>query len=148
MTHDEAKTFVRSFETAWAKRDGEAMQKLWHHDGLLFTPVVDRPVSPHELPKLVAAQIRIAPDLAWHLLDWAARGSLVYVEWRVTQTIADTQTEWRGMDRFLLEDGRIREEHVFADTTPIRLMAAPNADLERLAAASSISVSPTPMIRI
>lgn len=148
MTPDEAETFVSSFEAAWAARDGEAMRKLWHPDGLLFTPVVDRPVAPHELPKLVAAQIRSAPDLAWHLLDWAMRGSLVYVEWRVTQTIAGTSTEWRGMDRFLLEDGRIREEHVFADTTPMRLMAAPDADRGRLAAASGMGVSPTPMIRI
>jgi hypothetical protein len=148
MNHDEAETFVRSFEAAWAVRDGDAMRRLWHPDGLLFTPVVDRPISPHELPKLVAAQIRIAPDLAWHLLDWAMRGSLVYVEWRVTQTIGGTPTEWRGMDRFLLEDGRIREEHVFADTTPMRLMAAPDADRNRLAAASKSSVSPTPMIRL
>lgn len=96
----------------------------------------------------MAAQIRIAPDLAWHLLDWAARGSLAYVEWRVTQTIAGTPTEWRGMDRFLLEDARIREEHVFADTTAMRLMAAADADRGHLAGASRVCVSPTPMIRL
>ena len=148
MTSDETETFVRSFEAAWAARDGETMRALWHPDGLLFTPVVDRPVAPHELPKLVAAQIRIAPDLAWHLLDWAARGSLVYIEWRVTQTIAGTPTEWRGMDRFLLEDGKIRKEHVFADTTAMRLMAAADADRGHLAGASRACVSPTPMIRL
>lgn len=148
MTLEAAETFVRSFEAAWIARDGEAMRHLWHSDGWLFTPVVDRPVAPHELPKLVAAQLRVAPDLDWRLLDWAAQGPLVYVEWRVTQTIAGTPIEWRGMDRFLLEDGKIREERVFADTAPMRLMASQGADRARLAAASRDGLSPSPMIRV
>lgn len=148
MTPDEAEAFVRGFEAAWAARDGEVMRRLWHPHGLLFTPVVNHPVPPHKLPDLVAAQLRIAPDLAWHLLGWASDGPVIYVEWRVTQTVAGLPLEWRGMDRFLIEDGKIREERVFADTAPMRLMAARDIDAAHLAGASREGISPTPMIRV
>lgn len=147
MTDQEAETFVRSFEAAWANHDGHAVQALWQPDGRLFTPIVDRPVSPHELLALLAAQTRMIPDLAWHLVDWAVRGETVYVEWRVTQTLAGIPVEWTGIDRFLMRDGKIFEERVYADTTPMRLIADAGMR-ERAAAASRDGFSPTAMIRI
>jgi hypothetical protein len=147
MTEDDAQLFVRSFEAAWAARDGNAMQALWRPEGKLFTPIVDRPVSPHELPKLVALQTQIAPDLSWHLVAWAARGDMVYVEWRVTQSIAGAVVEWTGMDRFVMKEGKILEERVYADTTPMRMIGKAGVD-DRLSAASRDGISPTPMIRL
>ena len=147
MTEDEANAFVRSFAAAWSTRDGEAMQALWQPDGRLFTPIVDRPVRPDELPKLVAAQTRMIPDLAWQLVDWAVRDDIVYVEWRVTQTLAGTALEWCGVDRFVMKDGRLVEERVYADTAPMRLLSG-GAERENIVAASRDGTSPTPMIRL
>lgn len=147
MTHADAEAFVQLFEAAWNARDGEAMRELWHPDGTLFTPVVDRPVSSDELPDLVAAQLRSVPDLAWHLVGWAFRGNVIYVEWRVTQSMAGSAFEWRGMDRLVMRDGKIAEERVYADTAPMRMMSR-ETERHRAVLASRIGVSPTPMISI
>jgi hypothetical protein len=44
MTETEVQEFVTRFAAAWAARDGEAFLSLWHPEGLLYYPLVDRPI--------------------------------------------------------------------------------------------------------
>ena len=148
MNDAEAESFVRAFEAAWTARDGAAMQALWRPDGLLYTPIVNRPISPHELPRLVALQIRLSPDLRWLLLGWAAAGDVVYVEWKTLQTVHGQSLEWRGMDRFVLDEtGLVAEERVFADTAPFR-MIGDAAKRDGAIEAARTGVSPDVFIRL
>ena len=143
-----AEQLVKEFEAAWRNRDGEAMRALWHPDGKLHTPIVDRAVSPHELPRLVSLQVRMSPDLKWNLLGWAATGDVVYVEWKTSQSVYGRLIEWRGMDRFAINgEGQILEERVFADTAPFRLVAD-EALRDNAIAAASNGVSPDTFIRL
>jgi ketosteroid isomerase-like protein len=49
MTDIEIQDFVTRFAAAWAERDGEAFLALWHPDGVLRSPLYDRPVAGKEL---------------------------------------------------------------------------------------------------
>ena len=63
MTDAEVQEFVTRFAAAWAARDGNAFMELWHPDGLLDTPLVNRRVKGSELGRLMEAQtifVRIA----------------------------------------------------------------------------------------
>ena len=42
MTDAEVQEFVTRFAAAWAARDGNAFLELWHPEGLLDTPLVNR----------------------------------------------------------------------------------------------------------
>ena len=99
MTGDEVQEFVTRFAAAWAARDGEAFLALWHPDGVLHSPLYDRPVAGNELGRLTEIVKERAPDSVWQLLDW------------------------RGVDKFRLREGRIVEERVYADTAPLRAVA-------------------------
>lgn len=124
------------------------MRALWHPDGKLYTPIVDRAVSPHELPRLVSLQVRMSPDLEWSLLGWAVAGDVVYVEWQTSQSVYGRSIEWRGMDRFVLNGkGQILEERVFADTAPFR-MVVNEALRDSAIAAARNGVSPDIFIRL
>jgi hypothetical protein len=56
MTDAEIQEFVTRFAAAWAARDGNAFLDLWHPEGLLHTPLVDRPVAGSELGRLLEVQ--------------------------------------------------------------------------------------------
>lgn len=124
MTDADIQDFITRFAAAWAARDGEAFLALWHADGVLHSPLYDRPVAGNELGRLTQMVRETAPDHVWQLLDWAARGDVVIVEWQATRTAGGGRLDWRGVDKFRLRDGRIAEERVYFDTAPLRAARA------------------------
>ncbi|MGE5145139.1 MAG: nuclear transport factor 2 family protein [Candidatus Eiseniibacteriota bacterium] len=120
MTDAEVQEFVTRFAAAWAARDSAAFLALWHPDGVLHTPLLDRPIAGRELGRLNERQKAVAPDVVWQLLDWTARGDVVIVEWQSTRMVAGARFDWRGVDKLRLKDGRIVEERVYMDTAPLR----------------------------
>jgi ketosteroid isomerase-like protein len=120
MTDADVQEFIIRFAAAWAARDGEAFLALWHPDGVLHSPLYDRPVAGKELGRLTELVRETAPDHVWQLLDWTARGDVVVVEWQATRTAGGRRIDWRGVDRFRLREGRIVEERVYFDTAPLR----------------------------
>jgi ketosteroid isomerase-like protein len=87
---------------------------------VLETPLADRPIAGSELGRLTELTKAQAPDHVWQLLDWAARGDRVIIEWQATRVISGERFDWRGVDKFRLENGRIVEERVYMDTAPLR----------------------------
>lgn len=120
MTEQDVQEFVTKFAAAWAARDGEAFLALWHPEGVLHSPLYDRPVAGKELGRLTELVRETAPDHVWQLLDWTARGDVVVVEWQATRTAGGSRIDWRGVDKFRLREGRLVEERVYFDTAPLR----------------------------
>lgn len=131
MTDQDVQTFVTRFAAAWAARDGQAFLDLWHPDGVLRSPLYDRPILGHELGTLTAFVNETSPDLVWQLLDWTSRGDLVIIEWQTTRFAGGRRFEWRGVDKLRLREGKIVEECVYTDTAPLRA-ARTGAKLEAL----------------
>jgi ketosteroid isomerase-like protein len=124
MTSEEVQDFVTRFAAAWAARDGKAFLDLCHPDGMLYTPLVNRPVAGNELARLLEVQMTAAPDFVWQLLDWTSRGDVVIIEWQTTRHVNGVRFEWRGVDKFRIRDGRIAEERVYSDTAPLRAFSS------------------------
>ena len=124
MTSEDVQNFVTRFAAAWAARDGNAFLELWHSDGTLHTPLVERPLRGSELPKLLEVQTAAAPDFVWQLLDWTSRGDVVVIEWQTTRNVNGARFSWRGVDKFRIRDGKIVEEVVYSDTAPLRAFRA------------------------
>jgi ketosteroid isomerase-like protein len=120
MTDEEVQDFVTRFAAAWAARDGNAFLALWHPDGMLHTPLLNRPIAGSELPRLLEVQTAAAPDFVWQLLDWTSRGDVVIIEWQTTRNVNGVRFEWRGVDKFRIRCGKIAEERVYSDTAPLR----------------------------
>ena len=53
MTDAELQEFVTRFAAAWAARDGNAFLDLWHPEGSLNTPLVNRTIKGSELHQLM-----------------------------------------------------------------------------------------------
>ncbi|MES2071274.1 MAG: nuclear transport factor 2 family protein [Pseudomonadota bacterium] len=143
MNDIEIQDFVSRFAAAWAARDGDAFLALWHADGLLHTPLVNRPIKGSELGKLNAFQKEAAPDLVWQLLDWSARGDTVVIEWQTSRIIKGQRFDWRGVDKFRLQDGKIMEERVYTDTALLRALRTlgEGADFDKLRHAAQLGIA-------
>ena len=122
MTDAELQEFVTRFAAAWAARDGNAFLELWHPEGSLNTPLVNRTIKGSELHRLMEVQKAAAPDFVWQLLDWTSRGDTVIIEWQTTRIIDGARFEWRGVDKFRFRDGKIVSEQVYCDTAPLRAL--------------------------
>jgi ketosteroid isomerase-like protein len=120
MNDAEAQDFIAKFAAAWAARDGGAFLALWHPDGVLHSPLAGRPIGGKELGRLNEVQKEAAPDLVWQLLDCAARGDVVIIEWQCSRFLSGKRIDWRGVDKLRLRNGRIIEERVYMDTAPLR----------------------------
>lgn len=122
MTESEVADFVTAFAAAWASREPARFEALWHPDGVLHYPYVDRPVAGSEIGALNAAHNEQTPDIVWQLLDWTWRGQVVIVEWQLTSFSSGKRLAWRGVDKFTLRDGKIAEEIVYSDTAPLHAL--------------------------
>src|SRR6266513_535985 len=127
MTDAEIQDFVTRFAAAWAARDGNAFLDLWHPEGWLNTPVVNRTIKGSELGRLMQVQTAAAPDFVWQLLDWTSRGDVVVVEWQTTRIVNGARFDWRGVDKFRIRGGKIIEEQVYSDTAPLRALRSGEA---------------------
>src|ERR1700688_2805742 len=99
MTDAEIQEFVTRFAAAWAARDGNAFLDLWHPEGLLHTPLVNRPVAGSELCRR----------------PWASRGVNIIIEWQAPRLVNSARFSWRGVDRFRTNTGKIIEARVYCD---------------------------------
>ncbi len=122
MTDEEVQDFVTRFAAAWAARDGNAFLDLWHPEGTLNTPLVNRAIKGSELGRLNEVQKAAAPDLVWQLLDWTSRGDVVMIEWQSTRIVNGARFDWRGVDKFRIRDGKIISEQVYFDSAPLRAL--------------------------
>lgn len=122
MTDAEIQDFVTRFAAAWAARDGDAFLDLWHPEGSLNTPLVNRTIKGSELGHLLEAQTAAAPDFVWQLLDWTSRGDVLIIEWQTTRIINGERFSWRGVDKIRIKAGKIIEERVYCDTAPLRAL--------------------------
>jgi ketosteroid isomerase-like protein len=122
MTDAEIQDFVTRFAAAWAARDGKAFLDLWHPEGSLNTPMVNRTIKGSELGRLLEVQKAAAPDFVWQLLDWTSRDNVVVIEWQTTRIVNGARFDWRGVDKFRIRDGKIIDERVYCDTAPLRAL--------------------------
>ena len=99
MNDVDIQDFVSRLAAAWAARDPEAFLALWHTDGILRSPLYDRPVTGNELGRLTELLRQAAPDHVWQLLDWTARGDVVIVEWQATRTVGGQRHHLAGSNR-------------------------------------------------
>jgi hypothetical protein len=122
MSEQQMHRFVQKFSDAWARRDAALFQALWHPHGVLIYPYANRPIAGREIGRLNELTNQSAPALTWTLLGWTWRDNVIVIEWRCTNVYGERRLEWSGVDRIRLEDDRIIEEIVYADTAPLREM--------------------------
>lgn len=125
VTDDELRAWVERYVETWASREPRVMARMWHPDGRLRHPALDREIDGATVALNNDNTKALIPDLQWRLRHWAARGDVVFLEWTNSGTVNGTHLEWDGVNRMVLRGDRIADEAVFFDTYPLRRAADP-----------------------
>lgn len=106
-TKEEFDRFVAAFADHWREADG-GFRQLMHPGATLEVPGAQTPLSFEEADRFVTAVKAAIPDMSLRVLDWAARGPSVYIEWEMSGTIAGRYVTWRGINRNILDGPKSR----------------------------------------
>lgn len=69
---------------------------------------------------LDGATLSLLPDLSIAVIEWAATGNVVLIEWAAGATVGGERLEWRGADVFRLHGDRTVSGRAYYDTQPLR----------------------------
>jgi hypothetical protein len=110
--------FVRRFQHAWDtfNESPDAYADLFHPDGRFWGPDLRRWARKDEVGELAAAMKEYVTDVKFTVVDWAARGEVVYIEYICTAMVNGEHLEMPCIDRFTLRDNRAIEELVMFDS--------------------------------
>ena len=111
--------FVERFVEAWARPDGSGFAELWHPNGRLEHPSLPAPIAGAEVPAWSERVRASLPGYRFTAESFAARGRLVFLQWRTRATLQGRPLELAGVDRLQLENERIAHEIVYFDTLPL-----------------------------
>jgi ketosteroid isomerase-like protein len=114
-----AERFVTAFTKTWQKRDPGGFLELFHPEGTLFHPVMERPLRREEVPDHVARTLAILPDIRVEVKTWASQDDTVFIEWSTTATFRGQRIQWEGADRFTLRGDRATAGVAYYDTLPL-----------------------------
>jgi hypothetical protein len=124
----DAERFVQRFTLLWAAPEPEAYAFLWHDDGTLLHPGMEKPIGAEEIPGYVSRLLTLLPDITLKPKCWAAHGDTVLIEWTITATFGDRTVSWDGADRFTLRGDRAVEGVAYFDTLPLWRNVDPAVD--------------------
>jgi len=119
MSSPDATEFIAKFTEVWKAPEPASFTGLFHEDGRLLHPTMERSIPRDEVPAYVAALTERMPDISLEVLNWAAAGDVVLIEWTITGTFGDEEISWNGADRFTLRDGLAIEGVAYFDTMPL-----------------------------
>jgi len=116
MTKHDVEDFVERFERAWAARDPQLMQGLFHPDAVVRQPPVREPFRGDQVAEYFTQVFAGMPELRLAPVAWAARDNVVMIEWKITTPVGEDTLSWQGVDRFVLRDGFATDEWVYYDS--------------------------------
>ena len=114
-----AERFVELFTERWREVNPSRFLDLFHPEGRFRHPGSTRMVSRNETPKYWARVKSLIPDIRLEPKAWAAKGDLVFIEWRASGTLQGEALEWEGVTRFILRGDRAVEGAAYFDTLPL-----------------------------
>jgi ketosteroid isomerase-like protein len=127
-----AAAWARLFSEAWAAGDYERLLAELAPDVRVLYPPMPEATDREGLRQFFERAYALMPDLRFRLVNWAARGDSVLIEWAATATVGGQPLSWEGADRFTFgDDGQIVEARAFYD--PRALLAALQAAAEAAA---------------
>ncbi|HEX4251022.1 MAG TPA: nuclear transport factor 2 family protein [Pseudonocardia sp.] len=120
----EVEGFVRRFGEVWAAPTPERLNTLVHPDVVFVQPVEPEVHGQTEAAAFWGRLFRLVPDLRGEIISWGHRNGVVYVELRMSGTLAGRPVGWTTLDRIHLEAGKVRHRTANFDPLPLLLANA------------------------
>jgi hypothetical protein len=111
--------FVAKFADFWNDPSPQRLPELLHPDVVLMQPLAAPMIG------IQAAQAEFhrfcycLPDLRGHVDRWCGDGNLVFIEFRLHESIGGDVIDWPNVNRLVLHDGKAIERVTYFDPLAI-----------------------------
>ncbi|HEV7268583.1 MAG TPA: nuclear transport factor 2 family protein [Falsiroseomonas sp.] len=108
---------LHAFAEAYNRHDLPALLELVTEDCVFVTALGTRHAGLAELREALPGSWRTWPDAQWEDATHVVCGDRGFSEWTLRGSNADGRVELRGVDLFVLRDGRIARKDTFRKPT-------------------------------
>ncbi|QBD80436.1 hypothetical protein EPA93_32470 [Ktedonosporobacter rubrisoli] len=122
-------SFVENWSKIWrgADSDVQLYMSLLHEGCSLVNPVNSG--TREDLPAIMHSFLSVEPDVRVVPIRWVKTDDGVIIEWINTGTLHGVPFELRGVDCFILKDGKASEGYSYFDPRPF--LQGPTAPSEQ-----------------
>lgn len=131
-----AEQFVKKFAERWGAPEPSRFVDLFHAEGTLLHPGMERPLTRDEVPSYVQRILSVFPDIRLEPISWSAQDDTLFIEWSATATVRGQRMQWNGVNRFTLRGDRAIEVVSAYDTLLLRAALDPSVNLAASAVAA------------
>jgi ketosteroid isomerase-like protein len=116
---DDTRFTVEVFEAFWARPDADLVTPdLFTPDVCAYWPGDPEPVRGFEAYRdRIADVLAAVPDLRLEVAESVSDGDVVFIRWIARGSDFEGRPELSGVDRILLEDGKVKENRIYFDPT-------------------------------
>lgn len=123
----DAERFLEAVERNYRENPSD-LSFLFHPEGSLLLPGMDRPIPPDAIPATIAAQHAAVPDVKHVITHWAERDGVIFHEWETSGTVRGRRVTLRGVNRNLLRGARSTEAVSYFDRLTLLEAADPTRE--------------------
>ena len=95
--------FMRRYLEIWPTFDADRLAEVVNPEATIHHSGMAEPIRGAQEPDYVRAIKALMPDIRLEVVNWAARGDVVFVEYEMTATLAERPLRWSGIGRFSMD---------------------------------------------
>jgi ketosteroid isomerase-like protein len=115
----EAERFVQAFADFWDRPTLAGFEALMHPDVRLVQPLAPPAQGLEAARAWFRNTAALLPDIRITVDRWSGTPDALFIEWTAHATFGGRPVTWHAVDRFRLEDGKVRERVAYFDSLPL-----------------------------
>lgn len=102
----DAERFMQHYMEVWPSFDADRLDLAIDPEATIHHSGMATPIRGADEPDYVRGIKSLMPDIGLEVASWAANGDVVFVEYRMSATLAGRSLSWTGIGRFRLRGER------------------------------------------
>jgi len=102
----DAERFMQHYLEVWPGFDADRLDEAIDPEATIHHSGMPAPIRGKDEPDYVRGIKALMPDVGLEVANWAANGDIVFVEYRMSATLAGRPLRWTGIGRFKLRGER------------------------------------------
>lgn len=102
----DAERFMQHYMEVWPSFDADRLDEAIDPEATIHHSGMANPIRGADEPDYVRGIKSLMPDIGLEVANWAANGDVVFVEYRMSATLAGRALSWTGIGRFRLRGER------------------------------------------
>jgi SnoaL-like protein len=120
----ETQNFVEGFARGWSNPEPDGFSALFTPEVRLVAPLLPVTNGIPAAEKAFRRTFAVFHGMRGTVHDWAPHPDGVFIEFTLSASFGGQPVSWRGVDRFLLRQGKAVERLHYFDTRPVMLRTA------------------------